>query len=319
MVFPFDASHIAVRKYHHLGEDIGFGEAVRMKAELQNAIQVIASKPERDSPVYTFFTDLQPPTRKMIVEAVARTAPSPAAGDGTMQENMQTTTQTVSVLMNQAEAAINASNFATAKALLTAVRALAPKDAYVAQKLALATYKSKLPTPLDALREASAILCELKPDISTDTETLGLWGGVHKRLWELTGERANLDAAIFAHEKGFCLKNDYWNGINLAFLYDLRAAASEGTDLIADRVLAERTRRRVLVICETLLKAEAADRPLPDKYWLLATMAEASLGLKETEQSRAYLEKATAMEPKPAAWMLESTQDQLAKLAKLML
>jgi TPR repeat protein len=75
----------------------------------------------------------------------------------------------------------------------------------------------------------------------------------------------------------------------------------------------------VLVICETLLKAEAADRPLPDKYWLLATMAEASLGLKETEQSRAYLEKATAMEPKPAAWMLESTQDQLAKLAKLML
>jgi len=35
-----------------------------------------------------------------------------------------------------------------------------------------------------------------------------------------------LTAAIWAHEKGFYLKNDYYNGINLAFLLDCRAADS---------------------------------------------------------------------------------------------
>ena len=31
MTFPFDVSHLAVRKYHHLGEGIDFGEVVRVK------------------------------------------------------------------------------------------------------------------------------------------------------------------------------------------------------------------------------------------------------------------------------------------------
>ena len=49
-----------------------------MKGQLQKAIETIMSKPERDSPVYSFFTDLEPPTRKIIAEAVARTAPDAA-------------------------------------------------------------------------------------------------------------------------------------------------------------------------------------------------------------------------------------------------
>jgi hypothetical protein len=312
MTFPFDVSHIAIRTYHHLGEDIGFGEVLRMKGELQKAIETIMSKPERDSPVYSFFTDLEPPTRKIIAEAVARTAPDAAVA-------VAGTTQTISMLMSQAETAIKESSFVTAKSLLAAVRTLAPNDPYVTQKLAFATYKSKIPTLLGALGEARAILCELKPEVSTDTETLGLWGSVHKRLWELTGERTNLNAAVFAYEKGFCLKNDYWNGINLAFLYDLRAASSEGNERVADRVWAERTRRRVLAICEAILAAETPDRPVPDKYWLLATMAEAWTGLKEKEQSRICMEKAMSLEPKPAAWMLESTEEQLANLANALL
>jgi hypothetical protein len=31
MTFPFDISHLVVRKYRHLGEDIGFGEVERMR------------------------------------------------------------------------------------------------------------------------------------------------------------------------------------------------------------------------------------------------------------------------------------------------
>ena len=46
MTFPFDVSHLAVRKYHHLGEGIDFGEVVRVKGELTKAIQAILEKPE---------------------------------------------------------------------------------------------------------------------------------------------------------------------------------------------------------------------------------------------------------------------------------
>jgi hypothetical protein len=48
-----------------------------------------------------------------------------------------------------------------------------------------------------------------------DTETLGLWGAVHKRLWDKTKDAAALDKAIRSYERGFSLRNDYYNGINL--------------------------------------------------------------------------------------------------------
>src|SRR5690606_3215506 len=53
--FPFDISHVAVRQYHHLGEDIGFEEVIRFRKQLTNAITQIMSKDprEKDSPVYT--------------------------------------------------------------------------------------------------------------------------------------------------------------------------------------------------------------------------------------------------------------------------
>ena len=41
-----------------------------------------------------------------------------------------------------------------------------PTDSYVTQRLALATYKSKLPTPEAALHDAAAILDSLEPAAS---------------------------------------------------------------------------------------------------------------------------------------------------------
>src|SRR3954451_6083353 len=70
MMFPFDVSHLAIRKYQHLGEGIDFGEVMRMKGELKNAIVTILKTPAKDSPVYTFFADLEPPVRKKIEQAV---------------------------------------------------------------------------------------------------------------------------------------------------------------------------------------------------------------------------------------------------------
>jgi hypothetical protein len=314
MMFPFDVSHLAIRKYQHLGEGIDYGEAIRMKTELTKALCSILESPQKDSPVYTFFADLEPPARKTIEEAVARSAPSAIPAAIADSDSAGTTPPTMRVLMEQANAAIAKSDFATASTLLALVRQLAPKDPYIAQRLALATYKSKTPNLLQALLNAKAILSDLEPAVSTDTETLGLWGAIHKRLWDLTREKENLDTAIFAYEKGFYLKNDYYNGINLAFLYDLHASLSAGKDAVADSVLATRVRKKVLTICDAILPQGDKLRP-EDRYWLLATMAEAWTGLDEDSKAQASLDQAKALnQPK---WMSDSTEEQLAAIRKM--
>src|SRR5215208_515889 len=40
----FDISHIVIRQYHHMGEDIGFDEAMRFRAELTKAIADVWEK-----------------------------------------------------------------------------------------------------------------------------------------------------------------------------------------------------------------------------------------------------------------------------------
>jgi hypothetical protein len=315
MVFPFDVNHIAIRKYQHLGEGIDFGEVMRMKAALKEAIQTIASKPTDDSPVYTFLKDLNPPVRgakeaalKSAVEGIGQ---KPPIGQASISS------ATVSTLMTQAQTAIDNSDFLTAKSLLAVVRGMLPNDPFVSQRLALATYKSKVPSPTEALKDAHAILVELNPEISTDTETLGLWGAIHKRLWEVTGDHSYLDIAIFAYEKGFYLRNDYYNGINLAYLLNERAAVSDIPDSVADFVLAQRTRKRVLAICNSLLDA---GRQFPDQeeYWIRATMAEAWLGLGDAAKSQESLDSAFALASSPSQWMRNSTSEQLRKLSQLL-
>ena len=133
-------------------------------------------------------------------------------------------------------------------------------------------------------------------------ETLGLWGAVHKRLWDKVKDAAALDEAIRSYKRGFSLRNDYYNGINFAFLLNIRAhlsadnakasvssteAARHLATAIADFVQAERVREEVLAICDEWLKSiplpdqkasdEAQKQYLNSKYWVVATKAEAYL------------------------------------------
>ncbi len=202
-----------------------------------------------------------------------------------------------------------------------------PEDPYIIQQLALVTYKSKLPTPQKALEEARDLLLTLNPETSNDTETLGMWGAVHKRLWDLTHEGSPeeaaryLDEAVRGYERGFYLRNDYYNGINLAFILNVRAAnAASRAEAIADFVQAERVRREVLSICEAILEKErqtGADKlPTSDKYWVLATVAEAHLGLGDEAAAEQALNDAEAIPP-PESWMLPGTREQMDKLRGL--
>jgi len=335
MMFPFDVSHLAVRKYEHLGDGIDYAEVERMRGELVNALKTILAAKKTDSPVYTLFTDLTPPMRQQLQKAIAQSSPNAmkiphqdSAVDGPIGE-------TARDLMNRAEAARIQSDFKFAKELLIQVRRLAPNDPFVIQRLALATYKSKLPSPVQSLEEAKRILSELEPDVSTDVETLGLWGAIHKRLWELRQDRHDLDTSLLAYEKGFYVKNDYYNGINAAYLYNLRASISNGEEATADLVMAKRIRRRVVVICDEWLtvyeKRQKQDKQLiegqdweeenrnltEEKYWVLATKAEAFVGLNDDNAAQYCLDQAKAIAT--ATYMVESTMTQLTNLRKMLM
>ncbi len=343
--FPFDIAQIAVRKYKHLGDDIGVSEARRFCGELKAAIEDILAQPKDDSPVYIFLNRLRrlklPDDMNFgdkIAEAAAtgpvaetlRAAGNEAAAKSSEGDaDRSAPDQTHAELMKDVADAKNTGDFVTAKALLTAVRRRMkgkspdkPEDPYIIQQLALVTYKSNLPTPLKALEEARDLLLTLNPVTSNDTETLGLWGAVHKRLWDETKEFTNLDEAVRGYERSFYLRNDYYNGINLAFILNVRAAnAPSRAEAVADFVQAERIRREVLSICKDLLEQDGAakkgDRlPAQPRYWLLATMAEAYLGVGDETNAEKSFNDAAAIAS--ADWMKESTTEQMNKLRALL-
>jgi hypothetical protein len=198
------------------------------------------------------------------------------------------------------------------------------EDPDVLQRLALATYKSNYPTPEEALKAARDLLKLLEPQTTNDTETLGLWGSVHKRLWELTKESSYLDEAVRAYERGFYLRNDYYNGINYAYLLNERAAHPVGfAEAVADFVQARRVRTEVISICNQWFESNPRPDPLlpgskyPEKrYWVLATLAEAQIGVEEEALGQQRLEEAFAAAPEQ--WMKQTTQEQVTKLKTLL-
>jgi ABC-type spermidine/putrescine transport system permease subunit II len=164
-----------------------------------------------------------------------------------------------------------------------------------------------------------SLLALLEPQTSNDTETLGLWGSVHKQLWELTKDERHLDEAVRAYERGFYLRNDYYNGINFAFLLDCRAAELGGEDAVADRVQARHIRERVVGICKQVLaegiRGETENKKSEEEYWIRATLVEALFGLGRAAESE--VEFTIAKEVAPEPWMINTTEEQLAKLRAL--
>jgi hypothetical protein len=198
-------------------------------------------------------------------------------------------------------------------------------DTFAVQQLALATYKSKDLEAVTALTDAQGVLAPLDPEGANDPETLGIWGAIHKRLSErpergAAQQRADLDTAIFAYEKGYYLKDDYYNGINLAFLLDTRAAREQGDDRIADRVQARRVRERLVKRLEPQIVGregkETAEELKEEGYWMRATMAEAHAGLGNAALEQEWLVKARDFAPEP--WMAQSTEEQIGKLRTLL-
>jgi hypothetical protein len=221
-------------------------------------------------------------------------------------------------LLGQAQQKIDASDFAGARMLLEEARRRRPTDSFVVQRLALAIYKSKLPDTISALLEAREVLRSLSPETCNNPETLGLWGAVHKRLWEITPEAALLDIGVTAYARGFALKQDHYSGINFAFLLDLRAREALKTgrrdDAITDHTLATRIRKDVTQLASAYL-ATLPDDLGDERFWVLASLWEAALGSGDAAALQRW-ESALCAFHVPD-WMQESWQTQGAKLRAL--
>lgn len=329
---PFDINHVVVRQYRHLGEDIGYDEAIKFQKQLREAIQTVLTKtpPDSDSPVYRFIQNLSPPARERVQKAME----GPAAS--TAEDASGIAGATHSAMMQQVAELEQAGKLKEAKDMLAAVRLMrragnpgVSEDPYILQRLALLTYKSKDPDEKSALLAAHQLLNELNPGTSNDPETLGLWQAVHKRLWFIDRNRDFLDEAIRASERGFYLRNDYYNGINLAFLLNERAALADAdpAEAIADFVQARRIRGEVLEICEEWLRSrtrpegegaapEALAQYEADRYWVLATRAEAVIGMGDDARGQALLDEAVGVASK--SWMSDSTLAQVKMLRALL-
>ncbi len=315
--FPFDLNHQLFRTYEHMGKGIDFEEVTRVKQILVTAInELVHQKPQPDSPVYEFL-DIEQPRRGHAALAA-------------MQEEEVDTTPVdglaIGVLLESAQAAREAEDFVAARALFKKLHEMNKSDAYLAQQWALATYKC--PQQDDAGKFAALIDAQkivegnLEPAETNDPETLGIWGAIHKRLWDLREQRTDLDTAVWAYERGYYLKRDYYNGINYAFMLNVRAQQQDDDDeKIADKVLAKRVRKEVLGLVDEAEKklprnADGEPEDAGEAYWVAATRLEALKGLGETDRLAIESEKLFAKAPE--TWMPGTTKDQLAKLEYLL-
>lgn len=277
--YPFDLSHILIEPYDHLGTAIDFGEVERFRRVLKDKVNDLISEPKVDSPLYTFFPQLNIPTftSKEIEE---------------IKENIEED-GSLSDLINQAEIAKNNKEYEKAISILTQAKELKQDYILVIQRLALVTYKSKLPNPVDALFKAQVILNELNPYFTTDLETLGLSGAINKRLYEELKQTEFLNESIKFYERGYYIGNDHYNGINLAFLFNTKALVEEEKfEAVADYGNAIRIRKNLINICKMIINGKGwNDRDGDDKGWFYVTLAEAYFGTDQIKNEENVLEE----------------------------
>lgn len=231
--------------------------------------------------------------------------------------------------------ALDKEDFGKARRLLKTFLGSVARDPeelkWARQKLALSTYKDKESQSEPALEEAlQALMGEGLLD-STDPETLGLAGAIHKRLWEITRDVRQLTkssgyyerAHIAAHQRlqaavetGSRLEVDQhlekwaYGTVNAALVLDLLAAEVNASE---NRVKADALRQEVCDKRDQILAVVNSDIV----WWLRASLIELYFGLGKAKEAQDLLTEALKLEPKPLEWQRRSMARQLATIARL--
>ena len=350
LTYPFDVNHIAINRYTHLGDSIDYFEVLRFQKLLGETIDAVLGSDQVDSPVYTFLDGLLPPSLQEKAVRVARQvgdALANAAGNGNENQDDEQENQTLSLLVKQAEDAISSKRYEQAKNLLSSAILISQLNnddksgnAYLIQRLALATYKSKKPVEITALNDAMALLEKIDLAHTNDPETVALAGAIEKKLYECKDGDHHIDNAILFFQRGYYLLHNRYNGVNLAYLLLCRAHSSlEKTpeDKIADTIWANRIYLDVLSVCERdwqqimtrdksagnaseaeIEQVKATQKIIEDeqKFWILVNKAEAHLALGEEAAYTAAKTAAAAINHEE--WMMESFTMQVDKISRLL-
>lgn len=231
---PFDIDHTIIHQYEHLETDIGHTEVLRFRKHLKKLLNELILNPKTDSPVYTYLHNLDSPKlKKNTTEKISKKFASPPS---------------LSELIIPAETALNRENFSEAKLFFKAALDIDRNNTYLIQRYALTTYYEK-PQSRAALLQAEKILLKLKPNETNDPETLGLSGAINKRLYELTKKNQYLENSIKFYERGFYIQQDYYNGINFAYVLSIRASIEKKKyEAISLYLQANRVRKQVIAI-----------------------------------------------------------------------
>ncbi len=311
---PFDVNHFVVHQYAHSEEGIPFKEVDRFKTLLTTIVNgLLNQNPQTtDSPVFTFLKD------ELNVKSMR--------SESTDKKNLINESDSFASILDQAEKAKNAKEFDKTLKLLLKAKEFATLNmtlrdnlSFIISRQALCTYKSKKPTEQEALINAKNILDELNPSNSHDVEVLGLSGAINKRLFDLTNDMNYLDNAIQFYEKGFQLKQDYYNGINTAFMNYKKASLlkANGKDWEDIKLKADYIRNSTL---EIATKIESDDKFIESKdaIWVLLTIAEAYNYKKNKVKLNEYEVKAKELaEKNNDTFAMSSYEEQKGKIYKI--
>lgn len=300
---PFDVDHIVIRRYEHLGPDLGAKEARRFEKELGQAIKAVLAGGRTDSPVYALLPSLQAPRLGPAPGSAADVAGPPPATSPARRPAAPASPLSARDWLERAQQAMAKEDYPAAIKAWGQVRRFSPADRHATQQLALATYRAGRPSEKKALEEAHRLLLPLEPASTNDPETLSLWGAIHRRLWERNAEPAHLDQALHAFERCLSLAPDHYLAAQLATLRLAHAAqlarAGRAGEAREDEVLAQRLWREALAMAQ----AQAARRGLSAtaRFWAHATLWEAAIALGDAAEEKRWAARLAAVES--AGWM----------------
>ena len=230
-----------------------------------------------------------------------------------------------------------------------------PSNVKNVRKLAVATYKDDdLPNDLkyDAAANLLYKYYSKDPEKIRHWEAAGILGSIFKKLWRIDNQIKYLFQSVEYYKHGYALwidarkalkdnkltykdvaeknpklhdaldkeqlenlNDNGYNGINLAFTYNLLQKYFEDNADGVRSLIAEQFEKATIEVRETLLafcKEKEGTVSADEKYWFYATWAEVLLGLKRPQEALAILDVEDAEQ-----WKLDSSGRQMTELVGL--
>lgn len=298
---PFDLSHSRVLSYKDYGEKMPKEEAKKVRKELKSYIESCGGV---DSPIFTVLPEgLRPQNIESEYKRVVQYFMKDSGGKGSW------------ALYEEAKAEMALSHFKEAEGIWEKLQHKFPGEDYIVQQLAMAQYKSKLPNEEKALQRGLKTIKALNPDTSMDLETLGITGAIYKRMYQLHGKADDLGQAIGYYQKGYLLKDDYYNGENYAYCL-LEKANREDTskeESVALTYLARQAFQSIAKRSEQII-SECPKEQI--EFWMYATLSASYYYLGDLEKFERYRD--IFLERAEADWQKDTYEKQLEKLKGLM-